>query len=289
MAEMVPAEFWAWATAQVKEQYPGIVFIGEVYNPGDYRRYLASGFDLLYDKVGMYDAMRDVLCHRRDTHSLTWAWQQTDDIGDHMLYFLENHDEQRLASDFFAGQAEKGLPALVVSVLMRQNPFMLYAGQEWGERGMDSEGFSGCDGRTTIFDYWSLSQPSQQEESPLTACYRQVLTIARREKAVSQGTFFDLMYVNPHLRRQYAFLRSCQNNPSKRQKNSLLLVVANFDDVPVTVSVCIPAHAFSYLGIRAGDCEATDLLSGNIRSLTLQPDHSVSVTLAPRGAVVLSV
>ncbi|MCR5159977.1 MAG: alpha-amylase family protein [Prevotella sp.] len=289
MAEMVPAEFWAWATAQVKEQYPGIVFIGEVYNPGDYRRYLASGFDLLYDKVGMYDAMRDALCHRRDTHALTWAWQQTDDIGDHMLYFLENHDEQRLASDFFAGQAEKGLPALVVSVLMRQNPFMLYAGQEWGERGMDSEGFSGRDGRTTIFDYWSLSQPSQQEESPLTACYRQVLTIARREKAVSQGTFFDLMYVNSHLRRQYAFLRSCQKSASKRQKNSLLLVVANFDDHSATVSVCIPAHAFSYLGIKAGDCEATDLLSGNVRSLTLQPDHSVSVTLAPRGSVVLSI
>ena len=64
MAEMVPAEFWAWATAKVRQQYPDIRFIGEVYNPNEYRRYIASGFDYLYDKVGMYDAMRDVVCHR---------------------------------------------------------------------------------------------------------------------------------------------------------------------------------------------------------------------------------
>ena len=163
MAEMVPAEFWAWATQQVKQQYPDLQFIGEVYNPAEYRRYLASGFDLLYDKVGMYDALFGVLRHERDTNAISWAWQQTDDIRDHMLYFLENHDELRLASDFFVGQAEKALPALVVSVLLQQNPFMLYAGQEWGERGMDAEGFSGCDGRTTIFDYWSLSQ--QRDEA----------------------------------------------------------------------------------------------------------------------------
>ncbi len=289
MAEMVPCDFWGWVIPQVKAKYPDIIFIAEVYNPHEYRNYLYRGrFDYLYDKVGLYDTIRSVVGGNTAT-SITGAWQSVDDIHSHMPNFLENHDEQRIASKFFAGNAEKGKPALLVSALMNTNPMMVYFGQELGEQGMYSEGFSGQDGRTTIFDYWSLSQPSQQEESPLTACYRQVLTIARREKAVSQGTFFDLMYVNPHLRRQYAFLRSCQNNPSKRQKNSLLLVVANFDDVPVTVSVCIPAHAFSYLGIRAGDCEATDLLSGNIRSLTLQPDHSVSVTLAPRGAVVLSV
>ena len=107
MAEMVPACFWAWATAQVKKQYPGVVFIGEVYNPQEYRHYLASGFDYLYDKVGMYDTLRDVMLHQRDTNAITWAWQQTDDIASHMLYFLENHDEQRLASDFVCGTAQR--------------------------------------------------------------------------------------------------------------------------------------------------------------------------------------
>ena len=156
MAEMVPAEFWRWATDKVKYIYPDMIFIGEVYNPAEYRNYLAAGFDYLYDKVGMYDTIREVIRGNQSTHAITGAWQQTDDIRDHMLYFLENHDEQRIASSFFAGNALKGVPGLVVSALLQQNPLMIYAGQEYGEPGMDKEGFSGNDGRTTIFDYWSI-------------------------------------------------------------------------------------------------------------------------------------
>ena len=274
MAEMVPADFWSWATAQVREQYPDIRFIGEVYNPNEYRHYIASGFDYLYDKVGMYDAMRDVICHRRDTDAITWAWQQTDDIRDHMLYFLENHDEQRVASDFFAGSGEKAVPALVVNALMQQNPFMLYFGQEWGERGMDAEGFSGCDGRTTIFDYWSL----QPRYNALTQIYNKVLNIARSEKAVSEGLMFDVIYANQQYRQQYAFLR-------KADKETLF-VVANFADVPVTMNITIPNHAFDYLDLLEKAYKAVDLLTGNQTSLVLMRDQQVAVSLPPRGAVV---
>ena len=274
MAEMVPADFWAWATAKVREQYPDIRFIGEVYNPNEYRHYIASGFDYLYDKVGMYDAMRDVICHRRDTDAITWAWQQTDDIRDHMLYFLENHDEQRVASDFFAGSGEKAVPALVVNALMQQNPFMLYFGQEWGECGMDAEGFSGCDGRTTIFDYWSL----QPRYNALTQIYKKVLNIACSEKAVSEGLMFDVMYANQQYRQQYAFLR--------KAGKETLFVVANFADVPVTTDITIPSHAFDYLDLLEKAYKAVDLLTGNQASLVLMRDQQVSIALPPRGAVV---
>lgn len=277
MAEMVPAEFWAWATAKVRQQYPDIRFIGEVYNPNEYRRYIASGFDYLYDKVGMYDAMRDVVCHRRNTDAITWAWQQTDDIRDHMLYFLENHDEQRIASDFFAGNGEKGVPALVVNALMQKNPFMLYAGQEWGERGMDKEGFSGCDGRTTIFDYWSF----EKHFDPLTLIYNKVLGIARTEKAVAEGQMFDVMYANKQYYRQYAFLRKAGND--------ILLVVANFDDAPLTMQLTIPDHAFNYLEMMEKAYDAVDLMTGKARKLVLMRDQAVQVALPARGAVVFKV
>ena len=274
MAEMVPAEFWAWATARLREANPAIRFIGEVYNPKEYRRYIASGFDYLYDKVGMYDTMRDVICHRRNTDAITWAWQQNDDIRDHVLYFLENHDEQRIASDFFAGSGEKAVPALVVNALMQKNPFMLYAGQEWGERGMDAEGFSGCDGRTTIFDYWSF----ESHFSPLTLIYNKVLGIARSEKAVADGQMFDVMYANTQYYRQYAFLR--------KAGNEILLVVANFDDVSLSMNLTIPDHAFNYLEIQERAYQAVDLLSGKGKSIVLMRDQQIAIDLPARGAVI---
>ena len=295
MAEMVPAEFWRFATKTVREDFPDIKFIGEVYNPYDYRRYLLNGFDWLYDKVGMYDTMRSVICHHAPTSAISnaWqqtdnAWQQTDDIREHMLYFLENHDEQRIASDFFAADGRKGVPAMIASVLMQQNPFMLYAGEEYGERGMDREGFSGNDGRTTIFDYWSVDTLCRAAQKKLTAdeqqlfdIHKKTMLIARKEKAVSDGAFFDLMYVNGHLQRQYAFLRKADND--------LLLVVANFDDQDVDIDVNLPAHAFDHLKIKECTAMATDLLSKEKLSMMLRPDGAVRMNVGARSARVWKV
>ena len=287
MAEMVPAEFWAYATAKVKAEHPELVFIGEVYNPGEYRHYLASGFDYLYDKVGMYDTMFQVIRGQQSTQAITGAWQQTDDIGAHMLYFLENHDELRIGSDFFAADGRKAVPALVVNALMQRNPFMVYAGQEYGERGMEQEGFSGHDGRTTIFDYWSVgtlcraaAKKLTQEEKQLADTYKKVLTIARKEKAVVEGAFYDLMYVNPDCHRQYMFLR-------RASKTSQLLVVANFDDNDAAVSVRIPRHAFEFLNMSEGAYAATDLLNGGTQELALNASEAALIQVAARSAVVL--
>ena len=286
MAEMVPAAFWHWAIDKVKYRYPEMIFVGEVYDPSLYRSYLGAGFDYLYDKVGMYDTLRGVMGGGLSTHAITSAWQQTDDIRDHMLYFLENHDEQRIASDFFAGDARKGVPALVVSALLQQNPLMVYAGQEYGERGMDQEGFSGRDGRTTIFDYWSIDtlvRAAQRklttEEKVLKAQYDKVLNIARSEKSIVEGASFDLMYVNGQYQRQYAFLRKADSE--------VLLVVVNFDDLPVVMDVMIPAHAFDFLNIKEKKVVATDLLTGERIRLQLQRDMPVAVALKPLGAVVM--
>ena len=286
MAEMVPAAFWHWATDKVKYRYQDVVFIGEVYNPAEYRNYLGAGFDYLYDKVGMYDTVRDVMCGRQSAHAITGAWQATDDIRQHMLYFLENHDEQRIASQFFAGDARRGVPGLVVSALLQQNPLMIYFGQEYGERGMDKEGFSGNDGRTTIFDYWSVPSvvraakgKSTADEKKLYDIYNKVMHIAASEKAVSQGQMFDLMYVNGQYHRQYIFLR--------KAGAEVLLVVSNFDDSTAAVNVTIPAHAFDFLSIKEKNAVATDLLTDSQFKITLKRDSEIPLVVDPLSAIVL--
>jgi len=297
MAEMVPAEFWAYATARVREKHPDVAFIAEVYNPAEYRRYIASGFDYLYDKVGLYDTLRSVVANGASTNSVTGCWQSVDDIRDHMLNFLENHDEQRIASAYFAGDARKARPALVVSAMMGTNPFMVYAGQEIGEPGMDAEGYSGSDGRTTIFDYWSpaslrkltAKRPEEafsSEEKALYNYYRRVITLCRSERAIAEGAFYDLQYANYghengyNCDRHYSFLR-------KSADGQTLLVVANFDGNPVHIGVRVPRHAFDFLDMRAGLRSARDLLTGNIQTVELKPDMPAFVDVPAYSAVVL--
>ncbi len=301
MAEMVPCAFWHWVIAQVKAQHPQVQFIAEVYNPNEYRNYLYhGGFDYLYDKVGLYDTLRQVVSGESASR-ITQAWQQVDDIHTHMLNFLENHDEQRLASDFFAGNAEKGRPALLVSALMRQNPFMLYFGQELGERGMDEEGFSGRDGRTTIFDYWTLDTVSRwrnggkfdgqrltQEEKELQAYYRRVLQLSNEEVALREGEFFDIMYANydnpmMNTHRQFAFLRKAEDE--------LIVVVANFSDQPAQSSIRLPQHAFDYLHLPQSlkARKAVDLLTGEKENVVLHPDQLLEVLLPANGGKVLKI
>ena len=290
MAEMVPVEFWRWAIAEVRRQYPDYLFIGEVYNPALYRQYVEAGFTYLYDKVGMYDTLRDITAGGSATR-ITSAWQSTDDIADHMLYFLENHDEQRIASQFFAGDAFKAVPAFVVSTLFRSCTYMHYFAQEYGEKGMDKEGFSGCDGRTTIFDYWSVDTMCRADEGKLTDdekaladIYSRIMNFARTDKTVS-GQSYDLMYANPHSAsfnpdRQYAFLR--------RSGRQLLVVVVNFDSLDRNIKLNIPEHAFEYLNLPDGkDIEGEDILTGASVAVRLSSQEPLSIIVPKNGAAIL--
>ena len=306
MAEMVPVAFWHYAIAQVKAKYD-VQFIAEVYNPNEYRNYIHhGGFDYLYDKVGLYDTLRAVICQHTSAAAITNAWQNTDDIKEHMLYFLENHDEQRIASDFFCGDAQKAIPGLVVAACMGNNPLMIYAGQEIGEKGMDAEGFSGKDGRTTIFDYWSvaslrklssLSHSLKSKNSPnlvltgkelsLYQDYQHILRLRNENQALSEGLFYDLMYVNYNgtegfdCHRQYAFLR--------KTKDELLFCVANFSYNAIKCGVRIPAHAFDFLSIPSGEYSAIDLISGVESTIALFPEACTQIKVRANNAILLSV
>ena len=261
MAEMVPVQFWHWAIAEVKHKYPQTLFVAEVYNPSLYSSYLDyGGFDLLYDKVGMYDTLKLVSQHHLPASAITGAWQAVDKIQNRMLNFLENHDEQRLASSFNLGSPWRAIPELGVSLLFNRAPFMLYCAQEYGERGMESEGFSGLDGRTSIFDYCSIPAVREvtQEGLMLRSLYSQLLTLARTESAFSQGYTFDLTYCNPqHSATKFIFARRPRKtfyNPSP--EDSLIIICADFSfasqEEPQQIDVVLPDALFSLWNIRQG-------------------------------------
>ncbi len=296
MAHMVPVEFWKWAIPMVKDRYPRTIFIAEIYDVGLYRDYIYNGhFDYLYDKVNLYDTLRGIQCCNLSAASLTSCWQTVDGISDYMLNFLENHDEQRFASWQYAGDASLVIPSLVVSATFARGPMMIYAGQELGERAIDAEGFSGRDGRTTIFDYWSVptlrrwydeGKCDNRHLSPfeidLRKMYGRILSLCNTEKAISSGSFFDLMYVNygnlnPH--RQFTYLRN--------YKTETLLIAVNFDNHPCNIAINIPQHAFECMGIQSTEATAVELLSGTKReNIDFSASQPFSTVIERNNAVI---
>ncbi len=257
MAEMVPVEFWGWVIPQIKQINGDIIFIAEVYQPDIYHDYIFKGkFDYLYDKVGLYDMLKAIIRGEQPASNLSDSWKSLNGLDKYMLRFLENHDEQRIASSEFAGQAEKAIPAMVLSATMHQGPVMTYFGQEFGENSTTASGFSGDDGRTTIFDYWNI--PSIQrwkgksafsgktlsaEEKAHQQEYSKILNLAMSHPAIGQGSFYDLMWANKdnhHFYHNYvyAYLRSF--------KTASLLIVLNFSARELNQKVIISGHALEF-------------------------------------------
>lgn len=296
MAEMVPVEFWSWVTKKIKGNYPSVIFVAEIYDPSRYRDFVSrGGFDFLYDKVGLYDTLRDVVCGRRPASSLSFCWQSVGDLQSHMLGFIENHDEQRVASDFYAGSPLKGRAPMIAAALMNVNPIMIYSGQEYGESGMDNEGFSGCDGRTTIYDYWSIAlmrralfgeESLTAEETALHGFYTRLLNFARQNDAITQGVFFDLTYCNfgrpaeYRADKVYSFLR--------KSEGKFVFVACNFGTNACNLQVIIPAYAFECLSITPGEYVCHDII-GESRAFTntLSPDGKLIVDVPALSGVAL--
>jgi glycosidase len=260
MAEMVPVEFWNWVIPKVKIQYPEIIFIAEIYNPEQYSSYLNFGFfDYLYDKVGLYDAVKRIIQNQSFVDEISKCWQELSGINAKMLRFLENHDEQRIASRFFAGNPLAAIPGVVVSLMMNNGPFMLYFGQEVGEPANGESGFSGDDGRTTIFDYWNVPEHQKwmnngkfdggllsDEQKKLRNTYQFLLNFSINNEAISSGKFYDLMWGNEYKKgldtgRVYAFLRY-----TKKQQ---FLIIANFFPDEMNINLVIHEHALNEMNL----------------------------------------
>ncbi|MCI7196864.1 MAG: alpha-amylase family glycosyl hydrolase [Bacteroides sp.] len=269
MVELVPQAFFKWLISRIKKGRPNLLFVAEVYQKTLYSKYIREiGFDLLYDKSGIYDTLRAIVEKNakdsgvpvedwQSAKRITWNWQSLGDLQPYMLNFLENHDEQRFASDFFGCDARNSYAALYTALYMNNAPFMLYAGEEVGERGMDNEGFSGREGRTSIFDWWAPSSLTRlykyihgekkaltPEEETMLDTYRKALKFAAEDNAVSKGTFYDLCYCNYasdgfNPDRHFAFLRDFEDET--------LLIVCNFSKNDADMKISIPEHAFNWM------------------------------------------
>jgi len=259
MAEMVPVEFWNWAIANVKQHYPELLFMGEVYNPQQYRNFIFhGGFDFLYDKEQFYNFMREIITNRGSAKLLTDCWWKQEGLDRYLVRFLENHDEQRIASKYFCNNPFHAQPAMVVAATMHRGPLMIYFGQEIGEKAADNEGFSGSDGRTTIFDYWRIEDYQKwvnygkfsvnnlsDKQQKLRKFYSDLLNLRQEYRQILDSSFFDLMYVNQNnldIDKIFAYLRYFGHN--------ILLIVANFDcNKKHSFRLNFPEHAFEVMGL----------------------------------------
>lgn len=259
MLEMVPWEFMKWLIASVKERFPETTFIGEVYEKDKYRLYIDEvGFDYLYDKSGLYDTFVSIIKGHGTARGITWNWQSLGDLQPRMLNFLENHDEVRFASRFLAGDPRCAGAFLCASLLFNTSPFMIYSGEELGECGEDTEGFSGFDGRTTIFDWWSpatLRTLYQRLHSgdKLPADLESVLDIFKealamaRKPLIAKGLTYDLCYCNQGSTgfdpdRHFTFARALDGEG--------LIVVCNLSGEDADIVLKVPAEAVAYMGLN---------------------------------------
>jgi len=271
MAEMVPVEFWGWVIPQIKAVNPDIIFIAEIYNPGQYRNYINQGnFDFLYDKVQLYDTLRQLIGGHRSSTDVNHIQRELADINPHMLHFLENHDEQRIASKQFAGDPWKAVPAMVISATLDRGPVMIYFGQEVGEPAALAEGFSSEDGRTSIFDYCGVPEHQKWmnhgnfnedslggEQKQLRMFYSDLLHLVRKSDALVSGNYLDITQHNHNAKnfdtKTLAYLRY-----SDTEK---LLIIASFDPTEKTIKVQLPSSAMTTIGLDpAGIYIARDLL-----------------------------
>ncbi|MCO4291457.1 alpha-amylase family protein [Solitalea sp. MAHUQ-68] len=281
MCEMVPVEFWNYAISEVKAAKPEIRFIGEAYNPKAYSLYLDKGkFDYLYDKVGLYDTLKYVIQHKTNVDAISQSLNKdVKGISSHMLNFLENHDEQRIASKDFAGEAKKGIPMMTVAATVSTGPIMIYFGQEVGEPGSGEEGFGGEDGRTTIFDYWGVPEHQKwmnngkfdggrlsDEQKKLRKYYSNLLNTCKTENAIRSGGFYELQFENGG--GKSAGYNQYLNYSYLRYTDKECILVVNSFDTAVNMNACIKLgkEAFDLLKLDVNKSYTfTDLLGSGFK------------------------
>ncbi|MFM1878573.1 MAG: hypothetical protein RLZZ241_1439 [Bacteroidota bacterium] len=301
MAEMVPVEFWSYMNAHIKQKNPNAFLLAEVYNPTLYRDYIQKGkMDYLYDKVELYDSLKHIIKGYGWTDHIAVVQNGLADIEHHMLHFLENHDEQRIASPEFAGDPNLAKPAMVVSATLSTSPTLIYFGQEVGEPGAEHAGF-GQPSRTSIFDYIGVPNHQQwmnngafdggglpQEQQELRDFYRRLLTVTRDNEALT-GAYQEIHFFNKentleYDHRVYSFVRW--------KNDERLLIVSNFEaNRSFTFNLKLPVNIIETWKLSDGSHVLQDLLYGSqTHQLKVKDGNAtVQLTLKPLQSFIFKI
>lgn len=293
MAEMVPYEFWSYMNSAIKVKNPDAFLLAEVYNPNEYRNYIRLGkMDYLYDKVELYDKLKEIVQGRSQTDPITTIQNGMADIEHHMLHFLDNHDEQRLASPEFAGTPEKGKPLMVVSATISTSPTMIYFGQEVGEAGNENGGF-GTHSRTSIFDYVGVPNHQRwmnegkfdggqlsQSEKDLRDFYKRLLNFTLNSTAL-MGQYQEIHGLNRYATEGYFPEVYSYVRWSDTEK---LIIIANFSSEHTShFELKIPKDVIQKWNLKDGNYTITDQLyqKSSLQLQVINGEGKVQITIAP--------
>jgi len=297
MIEYVPVQFWAWLIPKLKTAHPDLIFIGEAYHYSLYNQYIFDGkFDYLYDKTGLYDAVKKLTRNQNDAS--TWdfnnVWNnETKGIDQHMLRFMENHDEERIANGDFAGNPWLAVPGMIVVATLNAGPVMVYFGQEVGEPANGAQGFSG-NARTSIFDYCGVPEHQKwlnngqydggqlsDDQKNLRNFYSKLLNTVNSSDALCKGEFYELQLANEAQpgfnQRMYFYLRY-----SDKQR---ILVGVNFNRERYQFTVRLPDDLLTKLNL-SGSITFTDLLS-NTKYNSANIAEGLNINLPPTSGMLL--
>lgn len=293
MAEMVPYEFWSYMNSAIKMKNPDAFLLAEVYNPNEYRNYIRLGkMDYLYDKVETYDHLKAVIQGKTLPDGLSDIQNRMADIEHHMLHFLDNHDEQRLASPEFAGTPQKGKPLMVVSTTISSSPTMVYFGQEVGEAANENAGY-GTHSRTSIFDYIGVPNHQRwmnggkfdggqlsQDEKDLRDFYKRLLNFSISSSAL-MGKFQEIQTINRQSTQGYDAGIYAYTRWSDSQK---LIIVTNFSwQTTSNFELKIPSDIIQKWNLKDGTYTITDQLyhKSSVQLRVENGEGKVQISIAP--------
>lgn len=239
-----------WQTGQMKADF---WLMGEVIH-GEYSRWVN---DEMLHSVTNYELHKSLYSGLNDHNFFEIAHnvRRLEAIGRRLYTFLDNHDENRIASKL---KKKEHLPVAYLLLLTLPGIPSIYYGGEWGVEGMRTK-----DSDTALRPCISMAE-GKALHSELTDFITKLGHIHDEEAAFHDGLYKELLLTN----RQYAFARL--------GNGSVVITAANSDDNDAAVSVPVPVPASA----------AEDLMDGTIIPVT---DGKLNLTLPGNSGVVLKI